>query len=32
MTEKENMLSGRLYDPSDSELLALRQKAHALSM
>ena len=31
MTEKENMLSGRLYDPSDSELLSLRQRAHALS-
>lgn len=31
MTEKENMLSGRLYDPSDSELLSLRQRAHTLS-
>ena len=31
MTEKEKMLSGRLYDPSDRELLALRQRAHALS-
>lgn len=31
MTEKEKMLAGVLYDPADEELLALRQKAHALS-
>ena len=31
MTEKENMLAGLLYDPSDPELAALRQKAHVLS-
>lgn len=30
MTEKEKMLAGRLYDPSDPELAALRQKAHGL--
>lgn len=31
MTEKEKMLAGMLYDPVDEELLALRQRAHALS-
>ena len=31
MTEKEKMLAGELYDPSDAELTALRQKAHRLS-
>ena len=30
MTEKEKMLNGELYDPSDSELLGLRVKAHRL--
>ena len=31
MTEKEKMLVGELYDPTDPELVALREKAHALS-
>ena len=31
MTEKEKMLAGQLYDPTDEELVALREKAHALS-
>lgn len=31
MTEKEKMLAGELYDPSDPELVQLRQKAHRLS-
>ena len=31
MTEKEKMLSGALYDPSDPELATLRESAHALS-
>ncbi len=31
MTEKEKMLAGKIYDPSDAELLALRVKAHKLS-
>lgn len=31
MTEKEKMLSGKIYDPGDAELLALRRKAHILS-
>lgn len=31
MTEKEKMLSGKLYDPSDRELSELRIKAHRLS-
>ena len=31
MTEKEKMLAGKLYDPADEELVALREKAHALS-
>ena len=30
-TEKEIMLSGKLYDPNDEGLLALRTKAHRLS-
>ena len=32
MTEKEKMISGKLYCPEDAELKALRQKAHRLSM
>lgn len=31
MTEKEKMLAGKIYDPSDEELAALRLKAHKLS-
>ena len=31
MTEKEKMLSGELYDPSDEELATLRTRAHNLS-
>lgn len=31
MTEKEKMLAGMIYDPSDTELAELRKKAHALS-
>ena len=31
MTEKEKMLAGMEYDPSDAELTALRQAAHRLS-
>jgi len=31
MTEKEKMLAGLIYDPSDKELVALRQAAHRLS-
>ena len=31
MTEREKMLSGALYDPTDPELTALREKAHRLS-
>ena len=31
MTEKEKMLAGKLYDPSDEELATLRTKAHNLS-
>ena len=31
MSEKEKMLHGQLYDPSDPELVSLRQKAHRLS-
>jgi maltose O-acetyltransferase len=31
MTEKEKMLSGKIYDPSDDELVSLRQNAHILS-
>lgn len=31
MTEKEKMLSGKIYDPSDSELATMRLKAHKLS-
>ena len=30
MTEKEKMLQGLLYDPTDPELVALRQRAHKL--
>lgn len=32
MSEKEIMLSGRLYDPNDEELIRLRQKAHRLCL
>ena len=31
MTEKEKMISGKIYDPSDKELVVLRTKAHRLS-
>ncbi len=31
MTEKEKMLAGKLYDPTDRELTDLRTKAHRLS-
>lgn len=31
MTEKEKMLAGKIYDPSDKELLGLRAAAHKLS-
>ena len=31
LTEKEKMLAGKLYDPSDEELATLRTKAHNLS-
>ena len=31
MTEKEKMLAGLIYDPSDAELAKQRQKAHRLS-
>lgn len=31
LSEKEKMLSGKLYDPTDSELAKLRLKAHKLS-
>ncbi|MBD5584465.1 MAG: sugar O-acetyltransferase [Clostridia bacterium] len=30
MTEKEKMLQGKIYDPSDKELLTLRTRAHTL--
>lgn len=30
MTEKEKMLAGKIYDPNDGELLALRRNAHKL--
>ena len=30
MTEREKMLAGQLYDPSDAELLTLRVRAHVL--
>ncbi len=32
MTEKEKMLAGKIYDPSDEELLELRVKAHTLCL
>ena len=32
MTETEKMLLGKLYDPTDPELAALREKAHVLSL
>ena len=31
MTEKEKMLAGKVYDPTDEELAGLRLKAHKLS-
>lgn len=31
VSEKEKMLQGKIYDPSDDELVALRKKAHKLS-
>lgn len=31
MTEKEKMISGLIYDPTDDELVKQRQKAHRLS-
>ena len=31
MTEKEKMIAGMLYDPSDSELTELRIKARKLA-
>lgn len=31
VSEKEKMLQGKIYDPSDDELAALRKKAHKLS-
>lgn len=31
MTEKEKMIAGKIYDPSDKELAELRSKAHRLS-
>ena len=31
MSELEKMLQGKVYDPSDKQLLTLRQKAHRLS-
>ena len=32
MTEKEKMLAGKIYDPSEPELVGLRQKAHRLRL
>ncbi len=32
MTEKEKMLVGKIYDPSDKELISLRTKAHKLCL
>ncbi|MGN1066258.1 MAG: sugar O-acetyltransferase [Candidatus Fimimonas sp.] len=32
MTEKEKMIAGKIYDPSDNELATLRAKAHSLCM
>ena len=31
MTEREKMIAGSVYDPSDDELIRLRQNAHRLS-
>ena len=31
MTEKEKMIMGKIYDPSDEELVSIRTKAHRLS-
>lgn len=32
MTEKEKMLAGKIYDPSEPELVGLRQKAHRVCL
>ncbi len=32
MTEKEKMLAGKIYDPSDKELVSLSTKAHTLCL
>ncbi len=32
MTEKEKMLAGKIYDPTDAELVFLRQRAHRLCL
>ena len=32
MTEKEKMLAGKIYDPSEPELVGLRQEAHRLCL
>ena len=32
MTNKERMLSGKIYDPSEEELVSLRQKCHRLCL
>ena len=32
MTEKEKMLAGKIYDPSEPDLVGLRQKAHRLCL
>ncbi len=32
MTEKENMVAGKIYDPTDGELRSLRKTAHRLCM
>ena len=29
MSEKEKMLAGKIYDPTDEELVRLRTKAHS---
>lgn len=31
MTEKEKMMAGKIYDPTDKVLAELRAKAHRLS-
>lgn len=32
MTEREKMVSGQLYDPTDEELVELRERAHDLNL